>query len=160
MFMRQHQHSLRIASRAFAAALAALCLLVTAEVQAQGKRVGIVIGNAKYANETALANPHNDARLIARTLKGELGFDEVIEKQDLNRSQLYDIVGEISRRARGADAVVVYYSGHGMRGPGGNYLIPVDARISEEEHVRRDALPAAEICGKACARRTLTAPPI
>jgi len=116
-----------------------------ASAHAQGKRVAVVIGNAKYSNEAPLANPANDARLIARTLKNDLAFDEVIERQDLTRSQLYDVVSEIGRRARGADAVVVYYSGHGMRGPGGNYLIPVDARISEEEHVRRDAVPAAEI---------------
>ena len=112
---------------------------------AQGKRIAFIVGNAKYANESPLANPHNDARLLAATLKNDLRFDEVIVQQDLGRAQLYDLVTDINRKAKGADAVVVYYSGHGMKGPGGNYLIPVDARISDEDHIRRDAVPASDI---------------
>ena len=107
---------------------------------AQGKRIAFIVGNAKYANESPLANPHNDARLLAATLKNDLRFDEVIVQQDLGRAQLYDLVTDINRKAKGADAVVVYYSGHGMKGPGGNYLIPVDARISDEDHIRRPRL--------------------
>lgn len=116
-------------------------------VGAQGgaRRVAFVIANARYANEGQLQNPHNDARLIADVLRRDLRFDEVAERRDLGRAEMYDLVSTLVRRARGADAVVVYYSGHGMRGPGGNYLIPVDARISEEEHVRRDALPVSEL---------------
>ncbi len=56
-----------------------------------------------------------------------------------------DLVVEIGRRAMGADAVFVYFSGHGMQGPEGNYLIPVDARISEGDHVRREGVNAHDI---------------
>ena len=78
-------------------------------------------------------------------LRTDLRFDQVIEQRDLTRAQLFDLVSDIRRRARGADAVFVYYSGHGMRGAGGNYLVPIDARISEEDHLRRDAVPAADL---------------
>ena len=104
-----------------------------------------VIGNAAYINEAPLANPHNGTRLIAGVLRTDLRFDQVIEQRDLTRAHLFDLVSDIRRRARGADAVFVYYSGHGMRGSGGNYLVPVDARISEEDHLRRDAVPAADL---------------
>lgn len=90
-----------------------------------------MISNAIYANEIALQNQHNDARLIAEVLRRNLGFDEVVERRDLNRGQMYDLVTQVARRARGADAVVVYYSGHGVRGPGGNYLVPTEAVINE-----------------------------
>jgi phosphate transport system substrate-binding protein len=132
--------------RWFAVGLALCCgWLGSGSAQAQGKRIAFVIGNAQYASETPLANPQNDARLIAGVLRNDLRFDEVVERRDLNRAQLFDLVNDIAGKARGADAVVVYYSGHGMRGAGGNYLIPVDARITEEAHLRRDAVPAADV---------------
>jgi formylglycine-generating enzyme required for sulfatase activity len=121
-----------------------LALLMALPAHAQ-KRVAFVVGNAAYQNEKTLTNPINDAKLIARTLKTDLGFTDVIERQNLTRDKLFDLVQEIERMARGADAVVVYYSGHGMKGPGGNYLIPVDARIQETSHIRRDAIPAKDI---------------
>lgn len=120
-------------------------VLVCGAAQAAGKRVAFVIGNAAYEGESRLANPHNDAALLAGVFRNDLKFDEVIQHRDLNRRQMFDLVREIGRKAKGADAIVVYYSGHGMRAPGGNYLIPVDARITEEDDVRRDALGAADI---------------
>jgi len=129
------------------AGLLLLVALAALPAKAQGtrQRIAYVIGNAAYVNETPLVNPHNDTRLIAGVLRNELRFDQVIERRDLTRAQMFDLVSDIRRRARGADAVFVYYSGHGMRGAGGNYLVPVDARISEEEHLRRDAVPAADL---------------
>lgn len=109
------------------------------------RRVAYLISNANYTNERPLVNPHNDARLLASTLRNSLNFTEVIEKKDLSRAEMFDLVSEIGRKSKGADAVVVYYSGHGMKGPGGNYLIPVDARINQEDHVRRDGILASEL---------------
>ena len=125
-----------------------LAILLPATVQAQSsspRRIAIVIGNANYTNEKPLTNPHADAALLARTFRQDLRFTEVIERRDLNRQQLFDLVEELRTKAYRADAVVVYFSGHGMRGPAGNYLIPVDAQIQSEAHLRRDALAAAEL---------------
>lgn len=129
-------------------AVLALWLAATALAPAHaqsGKRIAFFIGNAKYEGETTLANPHNDAALLAGVFKNELRFDEVVQHRDLNRKQMYDLVREVTRKSKGADSVVVYYSGHGMRGGGGNYLIPIDARIADEDDVRRDALAASEL---------------
>lgn len=127
--------------------LCCLIVLVLASMaQAEpARRVAALVGNARYVNEKPLASPHADVALLARTLRQDLQFTEVIERRDLNRQQLFDLVDELRAKAKGADAVVVYFSGHGMRGPGGNYLIPVDAQINAESHLRRDALPASEL---------------
>ena len=57
-----------------------LCVGAQHNAHAAGKHIALVIGNAQYQNEKALRNPINDAGLIARTLKNDLAFDEVIEK--------------------------------------------------------------------------------
>ncbi len=149
--MRTNENDLRGAAAArwmrqwlLLAALALLCL-GSAQAQGAGKRIAILVGNAGYEGESRLANPHNDAALLAGVFRNELRFDEVIQHKDLNRHQMFDLVREVGRKAKGADAIVVYYSGHGMRGPGGNYLIPLDARIAEEDDVRRDALAASDL---------------
>lgn len=129
-------------------AVLALWLAATALAPAHaqsGKRIAFVIGNAKYEGESTLANPYNDAALLAGVFKNELRFDEVVQHRDLNRKQMYELVREVARKSKGADSVVVYYSGHGMRGGGGNYLIPTDARIADEDDVRRDALAATDL---------------
>ncbi|MFN7695328.1 MAG: caspase family protein, partial [Burkholderiales bacterium] len=127
----------------FLAYLAALPL--SAAAANAPRRIAVLIGNANYVNEKPLVNPHADATLLARTFRQDLKFTEVIERKDLNRQQMFDLVEELRTRAYRADAVVVYFSGHGMRGPGGNYLIPVDARIGAEAHLRRDAVAASEL---------------
>jgi Caspase domain len=109
-----------------------------------GKRVAFVIGNANYTGASPLKNPHNDARLIKQVLQNNHGF-EVLEYFDLNRNGMYELERDIRLKSREADAVVVYFSGHGMNGADGNYLIPVDARISEEEHLERDGFTARRI---------------
>ncbi len=48
-------------------------------------RVALVIGNSAY-KDAPLANPVNDARLIAETLRG-LGF-EVIERTDVDQRSM------------------------------------------------------------------------
>jgi putative tricarboxylic transport membrane protein len=112
---------------------------------AQTKRVAIVIGNAEYKNERPLRNPVNDAALIARTLRENLGFTKVIERANLDRRALVDVVDQIVSEGAGADAIVVYYSGHGMQGGDGSYLLPVDAVITDPNHVRREGVAAREL---------------
>jgi hypothetical protein len=107
--------------------LVVLLLMFGSVAHAQTKRVAIVIGNAEYKNERPLRNPVNDAALIARTLRENLGFTKVIERANLHRRALVDVVDQIVSEGAGADAIVVYYSGHGMQGGDGSYLLPVDA---------------------------------
>ena len=78
--------------------------VATARGQAAAARIALVIGNSAYA-EAPLANPANDARLMAETLRG-LGFD-VIERIDANRKTIQLATFELQDRLleAGKDAV-------------------------------------------------------
>lgn len=105
-----------------------LLALAAGEARAAG-RVALVIGNGAYRHASALRNPGNDARAVSAALR-RLGF-EVITGLDLDRNGLEQGIRELARRARGADAALFYYSGHGLEVAGRNYLVPVDARLEE-----------------------------
>ena len=82
--------------------------VATARGQAAAARIALVIGNSAYA-EAPLANPANDARLMAETLRG-LGFD-VIERIDANRKTIQLATFELQDRLleAGKDAVGLFY---------------------------------------------------
>lgn len=94
---------------------------------AAGRRVALVIGNGAYAYVTALPNPPNDARAIAKNLRG-LGFD-VSEGIDLDRDAMQKLTRDFLRDAAHAQTALVYYAGHGVQIDGRNYLVPVDVRL-------------------------------
>ena len=99
-------------------------------------RYALVIGNGKY-DEGALANPTNDATLIADKL-ANAGFD-VYRYYNLKKSGFDDAVSsfvKIVNKDKQATAVV-YYAGHGVEVDGVNYLIPIDnAKVESESDVK------------------------
>ena len=105
-------------------------------------RVALVIGNSGYS-DAPLANPANDARLIAETLRG-LGFD-VIERidADLETIQLATFELQDLLFAAGKDAVgLFFYAGHGVQVRGQNYLIrhsPDNIQIRGKSYHRSSA---------------------
>jgi uncharacterized caspase-like protein len=97
------------------------------------KRIALVIGNSAYV-EGALANPRNDAELMAATLES-VGFT-VTRLIDADQAAMKRAMLEFGRALRdGADASLFYYAGHGVDVHGSNYLIPVDAAIRDESEV-------------------------
>jgi hypothetical protein len=106
-------------------------------------RIALVVGNANYKDEQKLANPANDAALIAETLR-KVGFDVVLVT-DASQKQLEHAVIEFGDRLSkaGPDATgLFYYAGHGLQVDGVNYLVPVDADITREAEVEIDAVEA------------------
>ena len=83
------------------------------------RRVALVIGNANYVSQSPLNNPINDARNIGGRLR-QLGFDLIggAPLYNLKRAQLSAVLNSLLREGRGADAVVFYYSGHGLKSMG------------------------------------------
>lgn len=98
------------------------------------KRVALVIGNGAYAHATALPNPRNDASDVAAALK-RTGFETIVGV-DLTRNGMADATIRFARAARSADVAVFYYSGHAMQFGGVNYLMPVDARLTDEADLK------------------------
>jgi uncharacterized caspase-like protein len=120
------------------AAAAAAFLLVSEPAFAE-KRVALVLGNSNYQNVAPLANPVNDSARIAATLK-DAGFDVVDSRRDLPAAETRRALRDFADRARDADIAVVYYAGHGIEVDGGNYLIPVDARLERDTDIYDEGL--------------------
>jgi uncharacterized caspase-like protein len=105
-------------------------------------RIALVIGNANYQS-APLRNPRNDARAIASVLQ-RLNF-VVLSGLDLNRDSMEDKLSDFETRISQADVALIYYAGHGLQVNGQNYLIPVDAEIRQEIHLKRRAFSLDEL---------------
>ena len=125
-----------------------LCLLalVLLAPAAYAKRVALIIGNANYQSEKPLKNPINDVRLLEGVFRNDLKFDVVIKVENGSIDKLDNAVDQFVREARGAEAAVFYFSGHGMQDDSKrNYLIPVDARIDSLNDLKRKSLSADDL---------------
>lgn len=141
--------------RTFLGMLLLLCVSGGLQSHAQETpRVALVIGNSDYVQTGwTLANPQNDAQLIAETLE-EIGFD-VLLVLDANNDEMQNAFRQHGDRlsAAGPNAVgLLYYAGHAVQSRGTNYLIPIDARAKVEQDVWRaprlgDALQYIEASG-------------
>ena len=95
-------------------------------------RIALIVGNGSYAAVSSLDNPVADAELMAATLEAK-GFTVTLLKDatqiDFNRS-----IAQFGRdlRTAGKDATgLFYYAGHGVQSFGSNYLLPVDAVLTD-----------------------------
>ncbi|OQW55303.1 MAG: hypothetical protein A4S14_00565 [Proteobacteria bacterium SG_bin9] len=98
------------------------------------KRVALVVGNGAYVQAPRLPNPKNDAEDVSAALK-RVGF-EVIVGLDLDKPAMDSAAIRFARAARDADVAIFYYSGHAMQYAGVNYLMPVDAKLTDEADLR------------------------
>ena len=135
----------RAASASLVPMLAAVLSLAVAGVAYSAPRIALVVGNGGYdsANISRLANPVNDARLMAETLES-VGFDVTLETEAGQDAMKRAIKAFGKRlRASGRDAVgLFYYAGHGVEAGGSNYLIPLGAEVENAMDLASDAVPA------------------
>src|SRR5580692_4638668 len=94
---------------------------------AEGKRIALVIGNAKYEFTTPLQTPVDDALRMAEALE-RLTFN-VKYAGNCTISDFQRELRNFFDHLDGTAAVLFYYSGHALQYNGDNYLIPVDARL-------------------------------
>ena len=119
-----------------AATFVAVALLVPDAVAEH--RVALAIGNADYKSIGTLANPGNNARLLAGTLRS-VAFTLVGEGAQLNLDKrgferaVEVFGGELSP----GDVALFFYAGHGLQVRGSNYLLPVDAVASDSNIAAR-----------------------
>ena len=93
-------------------------------------RIALIMGNGAYVNVRALANPANDAQLMADTLGG-LGFTVTLVR-DGGKAAMSAAVAKFGSdlRAAGPEATgLFFYAGHGVQSFQRNYLLPVDAAL-------------------------------
>ena len=110
-----------------------------------GKKIALVMGNAKYAVHP-LDNPKNDADDISRALKG-VGF-EVIDVRDATLSQMRSAIRSFGDKLLNNDVGLVYYSGHGIEVKGRNYFIPVNADIKRSDEIADQSIDVGLILDK------------
>jgi hypothetical protein len=141
-------------SRALYAGITILaCALATGAVRAQalveesspGKRVAIVVGNADYGSPGLgdLRNAGRDGDAVAERLE-RLNFT-VFHASDVSRAGFEEVIAKAEADLEHAEALVVYYSGHGFQLAGENYLVPVDFDAASAAEATADALPLSAL---------------
>lgn len=126
--------------------LIAIAMMMFATVAHGEKRIALVIGNAEYGAVATLENPVNDASLMANSLE-PLGF-EVSLLTDATQIELRRAIAQFGRdlRAAGPETVgLFYYAGHGVQSFGTNYLLPVDASLTDAADLDLVALEAEAV---------------
>lgn len=109
------------------------------------KRCALVIGNSNYSYISYLRNPLKDAADVMGSLL-DLGFD-VMDAYDCNYSEMKTVMNAFAAKAKGYDAALIYYSGHGLQEAGYNYLIPVDCPLESKSDLRY-CIPASDMVQK------------
>ncbi len=89
------------------------------------RRHAILLGNANYYGSTPLNNPVRDVHTIAAQLQG-LDFS-VLRLTDLDRKSTESHLKNYFSAVGGCnEAILFYYSGHGLQLAGENYIVPID----------------------------------
>jgi uncharacterized caspase-like protein len=136
----------RVVAMAVTVAVTAVTFSASAATE---PRVALVIGNGAYPNIGALRTPPNDAKLMARTLRG-LGFDV---RQWLNSDQrsmkraILDFGARLEKAGKNAVGFF-YYAGHAVQVRGTNYLVPLKTMISRPADLEIEAVNANWVLGQ------------
>jgi len=135
--------------------LALLLLFLAAPAHAE-RKVALVIGNGAYKHAPPLANPVNDARLMAESLKA-IGF-ELVNGRALTdiagKTEMEQAVRRFGELIRGGGVGLFYYAGHGVQVDGKNYLIPVGADVAAKTHIKYELVDADYILDEMASSNT------
>lgn len=140
MTLRFSPHELGLlAARTLWFCVICLCSVwLTLQPVAANTRLALVIGIDDYVHVPNLSNARRDAELIGDTLTSQ-GFETTL-LVNADRRAIYQAVQELSARAAEAEAVALYFAGHGIQIDGTNYLIPADAALRSELEMRGEAV--------------------
>lgn len=116
------------------------------ETNKPGKRLALVIGNSDYTYAGHLANTVNDARDMNSVLE-KLGFT-VFKYENCNQKDMKKAVDKFGRNLTNYDVGLFFYAGHGIQVGGNNYLIPIDAKLENENDTEYDTVRADRILAK------------
>ncbi len=121
-------------------------LLTFNTLQAEEKRLALVIGNGDY-EETPLKNPTNDANDMAEVLES-LGF-EVILRNNATRREMARAIRDFGRQLKEQRGVgLFYYAGHGLQIADSNYLIPIGTPMEAEDEIPYESIDVGSVLAK------------
>lgn len=121
----------------------ALGFSITLHAQTAERRIALVIGNGDYQFSGKLKNTVNDANLMAATLK-DLGFD-VIKKNNATKTEMEQTILDFSRELGKYNVALFFYAGHGIQVDGGNFLIPIDAKLNDRLAAQFEAVDVSRV---------------
>jgi len=102
-------------------------------VNSDGRRKALLIGNQSYRSVQALDNAIKDSVDMANALR-KIGFS-VTQHADGTRKDMEIALDRYIRSIKPGDISVLYYSGHGFQDRGNNYLVGVDAKLTDTKAV-------------------------
>jgi tetratricopeptide (TPR) repeat protein len=112
----------------------------------EGNRLALLIGNSNYKYAGKLDNPINDVRAIEKVLK-QLGFT-VLKYEDCSQNTIKKAIDKFGRQLKTKDVGLFFYAGHGVQVNGYNYLLPINAKLENENDAEYDCVRAGRILAK------------
>lgn len=119
-----------------------LCPL-SVNAQVAEDRIAFIIGNGNYPKTLALKNPLNDASAIEKQLS-DLGF-ETRSYKDLKVAEVTGLRQQMESRLKRNSVLFFYYAGHGVQMDGRNYLLPIDANLSDGDQAPQESLYLGDV---------------
>ncbi|MBX2799518.1 MAG: caspase family protein [Myxococcales bacterium] len=108
-----------------------------------GKRVALVVGNGAYQHTGVLPQAPADAEAVAQALRA-LHY-EVRVVQDVGYRSLSKAIADFGADLRGAEVGLFYYAGHAVQVGDVNYMVPIDAELSDPDYAESDAVDAGRV---------------
>lgn len=106
---------------------------IASGVNFDSRRKALLIGNQSYRSVPALENATKDSVDMAKALR-KIGFS-VTQHADGTRKDMEIALDRYIRSIKPGDISLLYYSGHGFQHLGNNYLVGVDASLSDTKAV-------------------------
>ncbi|ELS01509.1 hypothetical protein Xen7305DRAFT_00012130 [Xenococcus sp. PCC 7305] len=101
-------------------------------------RIALVVGNQDYINTPPLMNSINDAEAICKALK-KLGF-KIIKRINPSTEELKKAIDDFQTILSIGGVGLFYYAGHASQINGHDYILPVDANLTEKEEFATKAI--------------------
>ncbi|MCX7150199.1 MAG: caspase family protein [Rhodocyclales bacterium] len=115
----------------------------------------LIIGNSTY-HDAPLVNPANDAKAVSG-LFTQAGFT-VDSHLNAKRTDMMAAIERFGIAAKNPETklVVFYYAGHGAQLDWRNYLLPVDAVVEKQEHMKERCVDLGLLLGQFSAAKDKT----
>jgi len=112
---------------------------------ANESKTALVIGNSNYSGKLSkLQNPTNDAKDIKNALE-DLNF-EVVYTTDADQAKMDQKIREFTHKLESKKGIALFYfAGHGLEVDKKNYLVPLNANVSDKYKVKYQTIAVNEI---------------
>ena len=101
-------------------------------------KIALVLGNSRY-KDAPLANPANDAKAIADTLR-TTGFNVTLKMDAAHADMAAAVQTYTAALATTKGVGLFYYAGHGIQLAWRNYMLPVDADIGTIADIQKQGV--------------------